>query len=58
MNQRTRKELATAKWERSATRALPAKKRPPTLFGRMKRTIEIVGDIVASTGERWQADKR
>ncbi|HSR06427.1 MAG TPA: hypothetical protein VLM42_04700 [Bryobacteraceae bacterium] len=35
--------------------APPAKRK--RIFGRMKGTVEIFGDIVASTGERWQADK-
>jgi len=31
---------------------------PPAVFGRMKGTVEILGDIVASTGEQWQADEQ
>jgi prevent-host-death family protein len=29
----------------------------PELFGYMKGTIEIVGNIVAPTGEKWEADE-
>lgn len=29
----------------------------PEVFGYMKGTFEIVGDIVAPTGEKWDADE-
>ena len=48
--QRTRQELIVTRRGRPVARELPAEKRPPVIFGRMKGTIEIVGDIVAPTG--------
>lgn len=29
---------------------------PPPLFGAMRGSVAILGDIVAPTGERWEAD--
>ena len=56
--QRTRKEIVVTKRGRPVARVLPAEQQPPAIFGRMKGTIEIVGDVVAPTGERWQADEQ
>ncbi len=56
--QRTRKEIIVTKRGRPVARVLPAEQQPPAIFGRMKGTIEIVGDVVAPTGERWQADEQ
>ena len=55
--QRTRQELIVTKRGRPVARLLPAEQQPSAIFGRMKGTIEIVGDIVAPTGERWLADE-
>ena len=56
--QRTRKEIVVTKRGRPVARVLPAERQPPAIFGRMKGTIEVVGDVVAPTGERWQADEQ
>ena len=56
--QRTRTEIIVTKRGRPVARVLPAEQQPPAIFGRMKGTIEIVGDVVAPTGERWQADEQ
>jgi prevent-host-death family protein len=55
--QRTRQELIVTKRGRPVARVLPAEPPASAIFGRMKGTVEIVGDIVAPTGERWQADE-
>ncbi len=34
-----------------------SRQQQPAVFGRMKGTVEVLGDLVASTGERWHADK-
>jgi hypothetical protein len=57
MKQRALKELAIPKPERPAAPARPVKEQHSAVFGRMEGTIETVGDIVASTGERWHADE-
>jgi hypothetical protein len=36
---------------------VPVEKELPTLFGRMKGTGIILGDIVGPTGEVWEADQ-
>lgn len=56
--QRTRKEIVITKRGKPVARMLPVEQHPPSLFGRMKGTVEILGDIVASTGEQWQVDEQ
>jgi prevent-host-death family protein len=56
--QRTRKEIVITKRGKPVARMLPVEQRPPSVFGRMKGTVEILGDIVASTGEQWQVDEQ
>jgi antitoxin (DNA-binding transcriptional repressor) of toxin-antitoxin stability system len=36
---------------------LPTPAKPQAAFGSMKGSITIVGDIVAPTGERWEAEE-
>ena len=55
--QRSRKEILITKRGRPVARLVPADETPAPLFGRMKGTIEICGDIMAPTGERWEADE-
>jgi prevent-host-death family protein len=50
-----RKEIVITKRGRPVARLVPVDEKPPTIFGRMKGTIEILGDIF-STGESWEAD--
>ena len=56
--QRTRTEIVITKRGKPVARMLPVEQEPPSVFGRMKGTVEILGDIVASTGEQWQVDER
>jgi prevent-host-death family protein len=56
--QRTRKEIVITKRGKPVARMLPVEQQPPSVFGRMKGTVEILGDIVASTGEQWQVDEQ
>jgi hypothetical protein len=53
---RTRKEVVITKQGCPAEPLSPEQCTPP-LLGRMKGTIEIRGDIVAPTGEKWDADE-
>jgi hypothetical protein len=34
----------------------PVGRRPAELFGALRGTLEIVGDVLAPTGERWEAE--
>ncbi|MBI2918295.1 MAG: type II toxin-antitoxin system Phd/YefM family antitoxin [Chloroflexi bacterium] len=36
---------------------VPAKRKPKTLFGCMKGSGVIVGDIISPTGEEWDAER-
>jgi prevent-host-death family protein len=55
--QQTRKEIVITKRGRAAARLLPVEEEVPSIFGRMKGTITILGDIVGPTGEKWEADE-
>jgi prevent-host-death family protein len=50
-----RKEIVITKRGRPVARLVPVDEKPPTIFGRMKGTGRILGDIF-STGESWEAD--
>ena len=50
-----RKEIIITKRGRPVARLVPVDEKPLTIFGRMKGTGEILGDIF-STGEIWEAD--
>lgn len=49
-------ELVITKRGEPVARLSPIRRRPATLRGCLKGSMEIVGDIVAPTGERWNAD--
>jgi prevent-host-death family protein len=55
--QQTRKEIVITKRGRPVARLVPVEEKTPTLFGRMKGTGIILGDIVSPTGEVWEADQ-
>ena len=55
--QQTRKEIVITKRGRAVARLLPVEEDVPSIFGRMKGTGRIIGDIVAPTGEKWEADE-
>jgi prevent-host-death family protein len=52
-----RREYLITKRGRPVARLVPADKAPASVFGRMRGTAEILGDIVAPVGERWEADE-
>jgi prevent-host-death family protein len=53
--QQQRKEIVITKRGKPVARLIPVDEKPPTIFGRMKGTGRILGDIF-STGESWEAD--
>lgn len=55
--ERSRKEIIITKRGRAVARLLPADDEPPRVFGRMKGSVEILGDLIAPVGERWDADE-
>jgi prevent-host-death family protein len=54
--QQNRREIVITKRGRPVARLLPAEEKTPRIFGRMKGTGVILGDIVGSTGAQWDAD--
>ena len=52
-----RREYVITKRGRPVARLVPVASAPPDIFGRMRGTAEIVGDIVAPVGEPWDADE-
>lgn len=55
--QRSRNEIVITKRGRAVARLLPVDDEPPRVFGRMKGSVEILGDLIAPVGERWDADE-
>jgi prevent-host-death family protein len=55
--QQTRKEIVITKRGRAVARLVPVEKEIPKLFGRMKGSGKILGDIIGPTGEVWEADQ-
>ncbi|MBZ5596599.1 MAG: type II toxin-antitoxin system prevent-host-death family antitoxin [Acidobacteriia bacterium] len=53
--QRQRKEIVITKRGRPVARLVPVDDKPQVIFGRLKGTARILGDIF-STGESWEAD--
>jgi prevent-host-death family protein len=51
-----REEVVITKRGKPVARLVPCEGKIPPLYGRMKGTITIVGDIVAPTGEKWHAE--
>jgi prevent-host-death family protein len=55
--QQKRMEIVITKRGRPVARLVPVEEEFPSVFGRMKGSITILGDIVAPTGEIWEADE-
>jgi prevent-host-death family protein len=55
--QQSRKEIVITKRGHAVARLVPVEQEVPTVFGRMKGSIKILGDIVGPTGEKWEADE-
>ncbi|MBW4699995.1 MAG: type II toxin-antitoxin system Phd/YefM family antitoxin [Aphanocapsa lilacina HA4352-LM1] len=53
---RTRTSLVITKHGKPMARLVPVEEEPFSLFGCQKDSVVIHGDIVAGTGEIWEAD--
>jgi len=53
----TRKAIIITKRGRAVARLAPVEEGLPEIFGRMKGTITVLGDIVGSLPEKWEADE-
>lgn len=49
-------EIVITKRGKPVAKLVPIEEEPPAIFGFLKGTVKFHGDIVASTGERWDAD--
>jgi len=55
--QRERKEIVITKRGKPVARLVPVEEAVPDIFGRMKGSGVILGDIVGPTGEIWDAER-
>ncbi len=53
----SRKDIVITKRGRAVARLVPADEELPPIFGRMRGSAEILGDIVAPVGEKWSVDE-
>ena len=54
---RTKKRIIITKHNRPFAQLVPIEKDSGTLFGKMKGSIRVVGDIVSPIDEAWDADR-
>jgi len=55
--QQSRKEIVITKRGRAVARLVPVDEELPAIFGRMKGTGVILGDIISPIDEKWEADE-
>jgi prevent-host-death family protein len=53
----TRRPIVITKRGKPVARLVPMEEEMPSIFGRMRGTVMIQGDIVEPTGEEWNAQK-
>jgi prevent-host-death family protein len=52
-----RKPIVITKRGKPVAQLVPVDDTPPQVFGRLKGTVKILGDIVAPAGEIWDAER-
>ncbi len=56
--QKHHKEIIITKYGKPVAKLAPVEeKEPKPLFGLLKNSVVITGDIIKPTGEKWNADK-
>jgi antitoxin (DNA-binding transcriptional repressor) of toxin-antitoxin stability system len=55
--QETHGEIIITKRGKPVARLVPVSDETPPLFGSMKGTVKILGDVVAPIDEEWDADR-
>jgi prevent-host-death family protein len=50
-------EIVITKRGKPVAKLVPSEDKRPDIFGYMKGTVTILGDIVGPTGEIWDADR-
>ena len=53
----TGQEIEITKRGKTVARLIAPRNEKPVLFGRMKGTIQFVGDVIGPTGEVWDAER-
>ena len=54
--QQTREEIVVTKYGRPVAKLVAFDQSPPRLFGCLAGSVTVHGDIVAPTGEAWDAE--
>jgi prevent-host-death family protein len=54
---RLHQEIIITKHGKPIARLVPYEEHPPSLFGYMKGSVELSGDILAPVEESWYADE-
>jgi prevent-host-death family protein len=54
--QQKRGEIVITKRGKPVAKLVPVDERRPSIFGRMKGTMEITGDIISPIDEVWEAE--
>ena len=49
-------EIVITKHGKPVARLVPLEQKPPSIFGYLRGTVTYHGDIVAPTGEVWEAE--
>jgi len=52
----SRRPIVVTRHGQPVAKVVPFQAEPPSILGFSKGTVKILGDIVAPTGERWEAD--
>jgi prevent-host-death family protein len=55
--ERSRQEILITKRGHPVARLVPVDRQAPAILGRMRGSVQILGDIVAPIDERWNADE-
>jgi prevent-host-death family protein len=53
----TRRPILITKRGKPVAQLVPVDEEIPSLFGRMRGTVTVQGDIIGPTGEKWNAEK-
>jgi prevent-host-death family protein len=54
----SRRPIVVTKHGRPVAKVVPLRSESPSILGFSKGTAKILGDLVAPTGERWEADAK
>jgi prevent-host-death family protein len=54
----TREELTITRYGKPVAKLVPHEASTGPVFGHLKGTVTILGDIIGPTGEEWEADER